>query len=118
MNASAHIATGAASSALIVFLANHTAGIKTDPGDLILGALLGGFTGLLPDIIEPAINPNHRAICHSILALSAAIYATWKLHGASELTAEQKKMLGALSCGFISHLGMDALTPKGLPLIV
>ena len=110
-------------------------------------AAFGGFIGgQLPDVIEPALSPNHRGAFHSVGALGLtglAWLADWQgdCHarangcdaraGAAHLTEAQKsderfkafwwRALAGFSVGIIagyaSHLALDATSPRGLPLL-
>jgi membrane-bound metal-dependent hydrolase YbcI (DUF457 family) len=90
---------------------------------LLLGSLLTGSAvaaSKLPDVLEPAIHSHHRKFFHSFVVLfGAAAAAVWLWHWRPE-TAEARRwravMLGAL-IGYSSHLGMDAMTPRCLPLV-
>ena len=33
---------------------------KIDPTEVLLAGFFGALGGVLPDLIEPAVNPNHR----------------------------------------------------------
>lgn len=90
---------------------------------LLLGSLLTGSAitaSKLPDILEPAIHSHHRKFCHSWLVLLGAVGAGLWLWNWRPTTVELRQLravlLGAL-LGYTSHLGMDAMTPRGLPLI-
>ena len=43
-------------------------------------ALAGSIGGKLPDILEPATSPNHRAFFHSWPALAASLWLVHKLY--------------------------------------
>jgi membrane-bound metal-dependent hydrolase YbcI (DUF457 family) len=44
----------------------------------LIGASLSGVAGaLLPDVLEPATNPNHRSFFHSVSFASAAGLSVW-----------------------------------------
>jgi inner membrane protein len=47
-------------------------GREISPAELIGAALSGAITSKLPDILEPAIHPNHRSTFHSKCFLAAA----------------------------------------------
>lgn len=84
-------------------------------GITLLGREIGGVTGLLPDKLEPAMNPHHRKTMHSIttgLAITGATLANQK-----KMTRLQKCLINAGSAGYLSHLALDSQTPMGLPLI-
>lgn len=78
------------------------------------------FGAKLPDILEPALHPNHRAFFHSFLVFGGSVWAVkalweWRPESLNERRL-RAVLLGAL-VGYCSHLGLDALTCKGLPLI-
>jgi membrane-bound metal-dependent hydrolase YbcI (DUF457 family) len=81
----------------------------------------GIFLGTLPDIIEPALgNPNHRQFFHSVTVLcvlTAGIYKTyhWKPQNEIEKLIRCVMLVGGTA--YISHLILDALTSKSLPLV-
>jgi hypothetical protein len=113
----------------------------------VVGALAGAsFGGMLPDLLEPALNPNHRQFCHGIVpSLSLITFgANRYLQGIDELYAWADAapttpaysnstldpqttprwlrffvagFVRALPTGYLSHLLADAVTPKGLPLL-
>lgn len=88
--------------------------------------MVGWFTAAsligakLPEILEPALHPNHRAFFHSFLVFGGAALAVkalwdWKPESLNERRL-RAALLGAL-VGYCSHLGLDAFTSKSLPLI-
>lgn len=145
-NFATHARAGAAVGALA---AGYRA--RSEPSDQMifeaLGGLLGGYVGgVLPDVIEPARDPNHRKFAHSVVAgagLTLARVAEWQascraaadaagaralLHpsGDGRRTGAEWEVLfwrllaGALVgivAGYTSHLALDACTPRGLPLL-
>ncbi len=82
---------------------------------------IGAFLGRLPDMIEPAFrNPNHRQFFHSITVL--CFLATgmhkayhWEPHDEFEKIVKGVLLIGGAA--YLSHLALDALTSKSLPLI-
>lgn len=86
----------------------------------VFGAIMGAFAGKLPDIFEPALNPNHRQFFHSIAFLGAAGYSLKKVYDWEPQDGLQKAIRMLVLCagaGYISHLLLDATTPKCLPLL-
>jgi membrane-bound metal-dependent hydrolase YbcI (DUF457 family) len=79
---------------------------------------LGGLAGsALPDILEPAIHPNHRGIAHSAVVGSGIFIKaikSWTTNSSQPQGAESV-ILTALAVGYLSHLFLDGKTPKGLP---
>jgi membrane-bound metal-dependent hydrolase YbcI (DUF457 family) len=81
-----------------------------------VGAGIGAFAGILPDIFEPADYPQHRKTMHSKSIFILCIYLTTKIQ-VSQLNCDLKKFYTCLLVGYISHLLEDLQTPKGLPII-
>lgn len=73
--------------------------------------------GLVPDVLEPALHPNHRSFCHSVsgggLLAGGAGVASRNIQLGEELTF----YAGLFVLGYISHLLLDSTTPKGVPLL-
>jgi membrane-bound metal-dependent hydrolase YbcI (DUF457 family) len=112
----------------------------------ITGGLLGGaIGGIMPDVIEPATSPNHRKIAHSMVAagsLALARVTEWQAacrrraaehsqaasllqpgcqeRADAESAAMWWSLLAGFTAGFVagyaSHLALDALTTRSLPL--
>jgi len=111
----------------------------------VVGACLGAsFGGVLPDILEPALTPNHRQFAHGIVPAAAAAYFGECAHteGCDALCAwaQQSPLLSAgagvasestprwlrfviagffrgVPVGYLSHLVADFGTPRCLPLV-
>ena len=84
---------------------------------LFLSTIGGAGAAVLPDLLEPADDPNHRSIFHSVttlLLLTGANIKTWEN---KELTEDQKLALSILSTAYESHLIADSTTKKSLPLL-
>jgi membrane-bound metal-dependent hydrolase YbcI (DUF457 family) len=77
---------------------------------------VGGVVGLVPDMIEPAISPNHRGFFHSVGCGTALLYATHGPH-ARNWTDGNRTAAQMLCLAYLSHLVADASTPKGIALI-
>lgn len=74
----------------------------------------GALFGILADKLEPALhNPNHRQTLHSVTTL-VGILSAYNKFGSN---ASQKLMINIGIGGYASHLIVDALTPKSLPII-
>jgi membrane-bound metal-dependent hydrolase YbcI (DUF457 family) len=88
-------------------------------GELILCTGTGLLTGALPDVIEPAIHPNHRAFGHSIL-VGGGLAKLAMTNCARENAAWEEflKILAAVgTVAYVCHLIADGLTPTGLPFL-
>jgi len=85
----------------------------------VLGSLvLGGFAGILPDLIEPPTNPNHRSFFHSSALLGLFAYGNKKVLESPKFTDNQKLFVTLFSAAFGSHLASDSTTAKGIPLLL
>ncbi|MCG8378605.1 MAG: metal-dependent hydrolase [Proteobacteria bacterium] len=81
---------------------------------------LAALTAKLPDIIEPATNPNHRQFYHSLTFAAGLSYGMLKLYEwETEDDLEKLLRFASLAIGgsYLMHLLCDASTPKGLPII-
>ena len=76
----------------------------------------GALFGVLPDILEPANSPNHRAFFHSIGFGAAVTYGALGKHS-QEWCPDNRFAVAAALLAYLSHLCMDGSTPKGLPVI-
>lgn len=114
--------------------------------ELVGGAVGGWLGGVLPDVIEPATTPNHRNVAHSVaagggLTLAKVADAQAKCREQAAFYAERVRTAGltdadrshaqlmmlawhfiagaaaAFVAGYASHLTLDALTKKSIPLI-
>lgn len=93
-----------------------------DRGAMILAAMaVGGIAGFVPDLLEPALNPNHRSFFHSAVCAALVIYGgkvAWDSAGTPEGENKALAIFAlAFMVGYGSHLGADAVTPKSLPLL-
>jgi membrane-bound metal-dependent hydrolase YbcI (DUF457 family) len=83
-----------------------------------IGSAVGGaFAGCLPDILEPACSPNHRGVGHGLALLGLIGFVAKNVLQNPDLTPETKLSVLIGCAGYASHLGADAFTPKGLPLL-
>lgn len=90
---------------------------KFDP---LLAGVLGASLGKLPDQLEPAMHPNHRQFFHSVAVLTACAYGMKKLLDWNPETQEKiwlRRILLVGGAAYISHLVLDGMTPKSLPLV-
>lgn len=85
-------------------------------GSAIAGSMISTLTCMLPDILEPATNPNHRQFFHSITAYGTVIYLSHRV-GKSQFSIEEQNFLQCVLSGYASHLLADSQTPKGLNII-
>jgi membrane-bound metal-dependent hydrolase YbcI (DUF457 family) len=79
-------------------------------------AAMGATCAALPDILEPATSPNHRAHFHSLACGGAVTYGAFGKH-TDRLHPDTAFTVQTMALSYLSHLGLDGATPKGLPLV-
>ena len=89
---------------------------RLDFFELALFTAGGATIATLPDILEPATNPNHRALFHSLACGGAVTYGAFGKH-TKNLSPDAKHALRVAALSYLSHLLMDSNTPKGLPVV-
>ena len=113
-----HVTGGAIAGLATAFLDQNPPEERILLGSLLTGSAIVGSK--LPDILEPAIHAHHRKFCHSLLVLFGTVAAAYLLWNWRPSTPEERRwravLLGSL-VGYASHLGMDATTPRCLPII-
>jgi len=83
-------------------------------------SVLAYSLGTLPDLLEPATNPNHRQFFHSLAFLGLVGTGMYKLYQWETEDEMDKLIRFALLVGggaYVMHLLMDLSTPKGLPVV-
>ena len=85
-------------------------------GRVAMFAAAGATIAALPDILEPARHPNHRAFFHSVCCCGALAYGAFGKHSKG-WTDDNRDAASASALAYISHLLLDAGTPKSLPFI-
>lgn len=88
---------------------------RIDFVELALFAAVGAGIAALPDIIEPADNPNHRAMFHSLAFAGTITYAAFGKH-TQKMKLDDRHALQIAALSYLSHLLLDSRTPKGLPI--
>lgn len=86
----------------------------------IFAVAVGALFGKMPDILEPALHPHHRQFCHSIVVLLAIGYGVKKAYEwepKDDLDRTLRLLALGAGTGYISHLVLDGLTPRSLPLV-
>ncbi|MBL1141596.1 MAG: metal-dependent hydrolase [Proteobacteria bacterium] len=81
---------------------------------------LAAKTAKLPDILEPALHPNHRQFFHSLGFAGLVGYGMYELYKwETEDDLEKVLRLAGLAIGgsYLIHLFCDSTTPKGLPVL-
>src|SRR5262245_16853789 len=140
----AHQVISAVVGAVFALAEAKSAGVEDPFLEVVAGALSGWLIGALPDVLEPATSSWHRAGAHSLAtgglvactlpplrrfaancrtsahqsrAMAESNPASRQEHLASEALSRLAAGFAAgLPAGYLSHLGADALTPRGIPL--
>jgi len=114
-----HACFGAAAGALTYIGMCKYYKRNIDFGEMLACAGVGTVASMIPDIIEPAITPNHRSLAHSVTAGSALLrFATDRCCTENRNWEELQKILWAsATAGYLSHLVADGCTPRSLPLL-
>jgi membrane-bound metal-dependent hydrolase YbcI (DUF457 family) len=79
-------------------------------------AAMGATCAALPGILEPATNPNHRALFHSLACRGAVTYGAFGKH-TDRLHPDTGFTVQTMALSNLSHHALDGVTPKGQPLI-
>lgn len=114
-----HLMISAVASGVTYFAMCRYYGRPANFGEFLTCEGAGVFSGAAPDLIEPAINPNHRALGHSVtLGAGLAKIAVDKCDRENSDWRQFSKILVAvIVVCYLAHLIADGLTPKGLPLL-
>lgn len=119
MRAAVHAAIAGVSAFGTVALIKrqHPAARLPDP---VFAGIVAALAAKLPDFLEPATHPNHRQFCHSAAFGAALIAGMKKLYDWMPATPGEvfmRAVLLSIGFGYLTHLGADATTAMGLPLI-
>jgi len=104
----------------MVASAYHEAGDGKPTMTPYLAGGLAAACGTLPDVLEPALHPNHRQFFHSLAVVGMIGTAWYRAYKWTPETVEgsvMRWMLLVVGGAYLTHLAMDAMTPKGLPLL-
>jgi len=102
-----------------------TAAVQQHSGRPVEGSALAMGTAAallpsLPDVLEPAIHPNHRRFFHSVTFAIAVGYGLRRAYKwQAQEPWEQLARIVALVSGaaYLAHLARDAFTARSLPLV-
>jgi inner membrane protein len=115
-NARTHMIIGAVTTAVAALVDDKPSKVTHN---IVAAPLIGAAVARLPDILEPALHPNHRQLFHSITTLLAVGTGVIKAYKWEPETPFEGVLRGLIVLGgvaYISHLLADGSTPKGLPL--
>lgn len=117
--ATEHAAFNLVSVAAACATVQYREGRPVDGTAVAMGAAAACFPSL-PDVLEPALHPNHRQFFHSIafaLAVACGIRRVymWKTQTDCDRLVRAALLVGGAA--YLGHLARDAFTAKGLPLL-
>lgn len=82
---------------------------------------MGAVFGKLPDVLEPSLkNPHHRQFFHSLVILGLVGYGTKKVYDwqpKDSLESILRFLALCAGAAYMSHLLLDAMTSRSLPLM-
>ncbi len=104
---------GIATSAIIQKQQNNEVNWNRAAG---LGLISAGVA-ILPDILEPADSPRHRAFAHSAVIGGTIAEIARKTWDSPDIPNRQKEETACVALAYLSHLVLDASTPASLPVI-
>jgi membrane-bound metal-dependent hydrolase YbcI (DUF457 family) len=115
-NAKQHALVGLGVGIVGYALYCHFSDHELNLGEAVLATGACFLGSICPDALEPALHSWHRGPCHSVaLGGVAGRFALLPLL-ASQPPAFEALLIGFFALGYISHLAMDAQTPRCLPL--
>lgn len=109
-----------AGAAVGIYLAKRESAAGTTTIKPLLGSATAAFFTNLPDILEPATSPNHRATFHSLAfaaLLGTCLYQLNQWETETELESLLKGAGMLAVSAYLIHLALDFTTAKSLPLI-
>lgn len=116
-NRDAHALLGGLTGLASYCLYETSEGRKPTLLGAVLSAAGGAAAGVLPDVFEPADNPNHRSTMHSVSLLGVGAIGVKRYIERPDVSLNAKRAAVVLGSGYASHLVADSTTPKGLPLL-
>lgn len=99
--------------------------VKSKNGEPVDGKVvaMGAAAALmpsLPDLLEPAVHPNHRKFFHSVtlaVVIACGMHRAYKWDAQGERERLARALLLVGGAAYLAHLARDALTAKSLPLV-
>src|ERR1039457_5903832 len=104
-NAIVHAQVGAVAGAATYLGMSAHSKREIRPEEMGACCLIGLAFASLPDIIEPALTPNHRSVAHSVMALLLLIaFVVWYCRDENGTRDQFRKMIVAsAAAGYLTH---------------
>jgi len=116
-NSNVHFVVGAGVSAVVYLGFCRCTNRKATVWGVLGASLAGAVVASVPDLLEPAVHPNHRAFFHSLAALGLSAWAGLSTPGDPRFSQDDKLAVLLVSLAYVSHLILDGFTPRSLPLV-
>lgn len=118
-NGATHSVTGGLTGlAIAIFDKDESGSARHNP---FVAASVGTLCAKLPDILGPSLNnPHHRQFCHSVVVLGLVGYGIKKAYEWRPENKFESFLRSVAICagaGYLSHLVLDAMTSRSLPLV-
>lgn len=115
-----HVWIGAATGALTYAAMCLYFDRQFNLGEMLGCAAVSTAMALVPDIVEPALTPNHRGLAHSLMTGSVLLRVACERCATQNRHWEefQKILFASAAAGYLSHLVADGCTPRSLPLFI
>lgn len=117
MNRNTHVVVGAAAGVVAEVMRCKCTGHPVEFWNLVLAAGAAAAFAAVPDLMEPALHPNHRSLFHGLAAAGFAGSSISVVAKHNEWPEWSKALAVGALVGYVSHLALDATTPKGLPVV-
>jgi len=117
MNRAEHMIAGSIVSAGVYLASSHALNQEPSLKGFLLSAGVGASVSILPDVLEPATSSYHRSFFHSMTFASLSGYLIHEALNNEDIDNELKLILSVMSSAYGSHLVLDGLTPRGLPIL-
>ncbi|MBN2465183.1 metal-dependent hydrolase [candidate division WOR-3 bacterium] len=117
MRRSTHVAAGVIAAGGVELIRCWVNQEEVDWLKVAAACAIGGCVAVVPDLLEPALHPNHRSLFHSVAAGGTVVYGLGKKTASAVPDPWVRLALQSLAVGYLSHLALDATTPKSLPLL-
>ena len=117
MNKRTHIVVAAAAGVIAEVVRCRCCDRPVELMNVILASSAAATFGIVPDILEPAVHPNHRSLFHGLAMAGCAGYGVKAAASQQEWPEWMKALAVGAAVGYLSHLALDATTPKSLPLL-
>ena len=86
----------------------------------VVGAAGTALLASLPDLLEPAIHPDHRQFFHSLLfsiGVGLMVYEAYRWETETPMQGFMRHLIMIGGSAYLLHLAADAFTAKSIPFV-